>query len=364
MGSEAASVANEDVVAGRVQSKTECFAMSWRPVRWPGGPWAGQGGPWAGRPGHTDRRISWSCAECESAWQLLRLAAMPIVHLAVRSTPGVAPFESFEAASWTWSRMRACFPSALGAMLMPNHLHLVTGTDDVRASRRLLARVVGHLQRWWARGCELWERVRMPKIVVVGKSLFQELRYVALNPTRAGLCRDPLEWPWTTHRDVMGAVVDPWIDVERLAKALCTSAEKLRAKWHNYVSGDPSVSISGTPPPEPAAATAVPTRPLHEILCAVAAALRVPVNRLRYDARARPLVVALARSQGWTDNARLATALDTSVRNIQRTGPADPAALRAVELCLGDRRLWAAFERDEPVVRGGDRFPGAKRRAG
>jgi hypothetical protein len=155
----------------------------------------------------------------------------------------------------------------------------------------------------------------------------------------------------------MGAVVDPWIDDERLAKALRTSAAQLRAKWHEYVSSDASVSVSGTPPPEPAVPTAVPTRALHEILCAVAAALRVPVQRLRHDPRARPLVVALARSQGWTDNARLAAALDTSVRNIQRTGPADVAALRAVELCLGDRRLWAAFERDEPVVRGGDRFP-------
>ncbi|HET6584824.1 MAG TPA: hypothetical protein VFG69_15305, partial [Nannocystaceae bacterium] len=208
----------------------------------------------------------------------------------------------------------------------------------------------------------LWEVVRTPKIVAAGGALYRELRYALLNPSRAGLCRDPLEWLWSTHRDVVGAVVDPWIDAERLAGALRAPATDFVASWHGYVSGDPSVAVAGTPLPESASAAPVSNRPLREILSAVAAALRIPISRLRASSLARSLVVGLARLQGWTDNARLAAALDTSVRNVQRTGPADPAALRAVELCLGDQRLRAAFERNEPFVRS-DRLRGPHRRA-
>jgi hypothetical protein len=227
---------------------------------------------------------------------------------------------------------------------MPNHAHLVVETDDVPAARRLLARCLGHLQRWWARGGSVWERVRAPKVVASVSSLFKELRYVSLNPPRAGLCRDPLEWAWSTHRDVIGAVVDPWVDVDRLARALRTSATELAAKWHAYVSGDRSVAIQGTPLPVPATRTDLPTRPLHDIVCAAGAALRIPVARLGSTPRGRRLFVALARAQGWTSNARLAEALGTSIRNVQRAPPVPAPAMAAAELCLGDRRLWSAFE--------------------
>ena len=286
---------------------------------------------------------------------------MPYAHFAARSTPGFAPFEEFAAASWTWNRLREVFGGALAAVLMPNHVQLVVEVDDIAAARCRLSRTLGHLQRWWAPGREVWERVRMPKIVPGGSQLARELRYIALNPTRARLCSDPLEWPWTTHRDVMGAVVDPWVSVERFARTIDPSSKDLRARWHAYVSGDPSVAIEGTAVPQPAVPARVAVRPLHECVCAAAAALRVPASRLRAHADAPGLFLAVAREQGWNDSAMLAAAIGMSPRHVRRELTVDPEALRAANLCLGDRRLWAPFADDQPVKRRAIRFSGASR---
>jgi hypothetical protein len=157
----------------------------------------------------------------------------------------------------------------------------------------------------------------------------------------------------------MGAVVDPWVDPDRLARELCMTAMDLRGNWHAFVSGDPSVAIAGTPLPDPADPTAIPTRPLHEIQCAVGAALRIPASRLREHSLGARLFLALAREQGWTDNARLGAAIGISVRNARRVAPISSSDLEAARLCLGDRRLWAAFEHDPPRTRDHGRRLGA-----
>jgi putative transposase len=36
------------------------------------------------------------------------------------------------------------------------------------------------------------------------RHLFGAIRYIALNPVRAGICADPAEWPWSSHRASAG----------------------------------------------------------------------------------------------------------------------------------------------------------------
>ena len=40
--------------------------------------------------------------------------------------------------------------------------------------------------------------------------------YIARNPVAAGLCATPADWPWSSHRAVIGAAAAPWLDHERL----------------------------------------------------------------------------------------------------------------------------------------------------
>ena len=42
----------------------------------------------------------------------------------------------------------------------------------------------------------------------------------ARNAAGHGYVSDPLSWPWTTHRDMLGAVVEPWVTADALAEAL------------------------------------------------------------------------------------------------------------------------------------------------
>jgi hypothetical protein len=42
------------------------------------------------------------------------------------------------------------------------------------------------------------------------------IAYIARNPVVAGLCAGPADWPWSSHRAVVGARAVPWLDHERL----------------------------------------------------------------------------------------------------------------------------------------------------
>ena len=91
--------------------------------------------------------------------------------------------------------------------LMPNHYHLVMRIDDAGISNgmRLLnggfsrytnARhgLDGHLFRnrfWW-------------KLIEDEPQLLQTVRYVVLNPVRAGLVSAPETWRWSSHRESLG----------------------------------------------------------------------------------------------------------------------------------------------------------------
>ena len=96
-----------------------------------------------------------------------RVARAMLFHATARSLGRLAPFHSFEAAAFAWGRLRAAFPDALAAMLMPNHLHQLVASSDADALRRRLAAVLSGLTRSGLCGPEhlIWEPVPEPKLV-------------------------------------------------------------------------------------------------------------------------------------------------------------------------------------------------------
>jgi REP element-mobilizing transposase RayT len=93
----------------------------------------------------------------------------------------------------------------LAWVVMPNHVHVVVkphdGTTLERMTRRWKSWCAHELHRVFGTRGRVWEpevfdrRIRDP--IHEGYAI----RYVEMNPVNAGLCRNPLEWPFTSaHR--------------------------------------------------------------------------------------------------------------------------------------------------------------------
>jgi hypothetical protein len=268
-----------------------------------------------------------------------------IFHVTARAVGRLAPFLSHEAAAFAWGRLRLAFPDAVAAILMPNHLHQMVGSDSADTLRRRVAALLSGLTRSGLCGPErlVWQTVPAPKPIEDVRKLRRDVRYVALNPCRARLCADPLEWTWSTHRDVMGAVADPWVTAERLAAALQIAPRGFAAKHHAYVSGDPAVRVDGTPPPIAAPRRQSALVPLEAVAAAAAAALRLPPAAVTTRAEARRLFVQLAQHQGWRDARMLARRCGLQPWQVFHLLRQPAPGLDAARLCLGDRRLTCAL---------------------
>jgi putative transposase len=96
--------------------------------------------------------------------------------------------------------------------LMPNHLHLLVETDDGSLSRRL-QRLTGtfaqrFLQMTGGRGHLFGARFHS-RLIETDDHLLEVVRYLPLNPVRAGICRHPSLWRWSSHRAYAGSARPP-----------------------------------------------------------------------------------------------------------------------------------------------------------
>jgi hypothetical protein len=204
---------------------------------------------------------------------------------------------------------------------MPDHLHLIAPEPPTAT---LQARFVGILAAYArVQKRPIWSEIPPGEEIPNQDHLQRAVRYVHLNPCRERLVRDPLEWEWSTHRDAVGAAAPSWIG-------------SVGPGFHAYVSGDPSVAVGGTPPPE----LGQPIASLAAIERAVMSATR----RAEVGYRERRQIVLLARRLGDPRREALARQLGVSPRTVSvyaKTPPstAEEAALRAAQLLLSDPRF-------------------------
>ena len=266
-----------------------------------------------------------------------------IAHITARLLPGSPSLCNDAGAEWFWDHLRQVFPEALFALLMPTHLHLICPMREGGATLRSLARLLGHHTRKFNGRDGGWRPLEEPAAIRTPRILERSVRYVALNPCRDNEVPDPLMWEWSTYRDVMGAVVDPWITDKRLARMLRWRIKGFRDRFHAYVSKDPSVDLRGTPPPRPALDSTTTQFPIAELVVAASVASRKHPEAVRHRGVTRDVFLHLARLQGWKDRRLLEQVADISRATLLRihARPLDPGILYAGRLCLGDPRLRA-----------------------
>jgi putative transposase len=88
--------------------------------------------------------------------------------------------------------------------LMPNHVHAVV-TTTVSDLGRAMGRLTGMYAQWFNRrygvSGHLFQDRYEAKPIADEKHLYEAIRYVLLNPVRAGLCAHPADWPWSNYRE-------------------------------------------------------------------------------------------------------------------------------------------------------------------
>ena len=96
--------------------------------------------------------------------------------------------------------------------LMGNHFHLVLDTPQSNIAdgmRYLKSSYALWFNEGRPREGHLFERRYYAGVLDKEAHLFAACRYVVLNPVRAGLCRHPSEWPWSSYQATAGLAVSP-----------------------------------------------------------------------------------------------------------------------------------------------------------
>ena len=114
--------------------------------------------------------------------------------------------------------------------LMPNHVHFVA----VPRTEDALSKLFGHVHAQYARAVNkahdwqghLWQE-RFFSTVMDEQHTVAAMRYVEQNPVRAGLCKRPDEWLWSSARAHLGLVSDPLLDLEATERVIDDWAEYL-----------------------------------------------------------------------------------------------------------------------------------------
>lgn len=109
------------------------------------------------------------------------------------------------------------------ACVMPNHYHLALVNLEPNLPEAM-QHLNGEYGLWWnarhGRVGHVFQGRYKDQIVQREGYLLNLVRYIALNPVRAGLVREPELWPWSAYRCLAGAAPNPgFLCAERILAA-------------------------------------------------------------------------------------------------------------------------------------------------
>ena len=105
--------------------------------------------------------------------------------------------------------------------LMPNHVHLVLVPTNETGLRKAVAEVhrrytlFVNIREGWT-GC-LWQG-RFSSFPMDEAHLHHAVRYIEMNPVRAGLCRTADEWQWSSARAHLGLRNETIVELEPMRR--------------------------------------------------------------------------------------------------------------------------------------------------
>ena len=117
--------------------------------------------------------------------------------------------------------------------LMPNHVHLIAVPETIEG----LGRAIGEAHRRYTRLINsregwrgyLWQG-RFASFLMDEDHLLTAMRYVELNPVRAGLVSAPDQWPWSSARAHLTGQDDPLVRAQTMVEYV--------GDWKRYLALD------------------------------------------------------------------------------------------------------------------------------
>ena len=131
--------------------------------------------------------------------------------------------------------------------LMTNHVHLIlaprTEGDAIsRVMRRLSARQGRWVNRLEERIGTIWSGRFKSSVIDTDSYLLACLRYVELNPVRAGMVDQPEDYRWSSYAQRVGLCDNIWIDNDPVTDSLGNTAATRRRAYARYVRENVPVS--------------------------------------------------------------------------------------------------------------------------
>jgi len=126
-------------------------------------------------------------------------------------------------------------------VLIPNHIHLLLRTGSTPLSRVMKCLLTGHavyFNKRHQRSGHLFQNRYKSIICEEDPYLLELMRYIHLNPLRAGMVKDLREldrYPWSGHSAIMGLNKNDWQEVEEVLFFFSDKIGKARRGYRLYV---------------------------------------------------------------------------------------------------------------------------------
>jgi REP element-mobilizing transposase RayT len=122
--------------------------------------------------------------------------------------------------------------------LMTNHIHLVMEVGEMPLSR-IMQNISLRFTKWintsQRRTGHVFQGRYKALLIDADPYLLELVRYVHLNPVRAGIVPSVDDWPWTGHRAYLGKETLPWLMTEWVLSMLAPNIGKARSAYNAFI---------------------------------------------------------------------------------------------------------------------------------
>lgn len=124
-------------------------------------------------------------------------------------------------------------------VFMTNHIHVLASPATAQSVPKTLQsvgrRYVQYFNFRYQRTGTLWEGRYRATVVEAETYLFECMRYIELNPVRAGMVKHPREYAWSSYRANAEGRADELVHPHRLYRRLATDEDERRIAYRALV---------------------------------------------------------------------------------------------------------------------------------